>query len=194
MVLASRGSFTMVSNMSREHSFWLFSAAMGLVVACLPLALPELAKVLSTALLIIGLLLMAVALFKFWKAKPDVERNATVSDDNRIQIGSVSGGQNRIGHEIHHHRPEQRHLTDEIKSAILKAMPNDRPVHVLGMNGNTESITYAREIFNFLKASGYELPEEDITWHMYFDPPVGRIGVSPFDSGKVWQVVVGPAE
>ncbi|WP_133170169.1 hypothetical protein [Kumtagia ephedrae] len=112
--------------------------------------------------------------------------------DFNITTGDISGGINRIGHEFH--KPLQRRMSDEMKAGLLRDLPKDRPVSVMGMNGNTESMTFANEIYAFLNANGYEMKADTATWHMFFNPPVGNVNISQHDNGAEWAIVIGPAE
>lgn len=87
-----------------------------------------------------------------------------------------------------------RALHADMEAALLRDLPNDRPVLVLGMNGNAESMAFAHEIYGFPKGHGYEMKGESPSWHMFFDPPVFDIKISPGNRGAEWWIVVGPAE
>jgi hypothetical protein len=181
--------------MRKDFGIALIEIAVAVALWAAPIAFPSF-QVTSGYWIMSGtVLLLAFGLSMYWWPSKQQEVEGTaVGDDNRIQIGSISGGQNRIGHEIHHHRPQQRRMSGEMKAELLARLPNDRPVSVLGMNGNTESMNYAREIHQFLKVSGYKMLDMDATWHMYFDPPVGTVSITKFNREKEWQIVVGPAE
>src|ERR1043166_3771261 len=90
--------------------------------------------------------------------------NQNVSSHN--QSGGVTA------HTVNIDRRIKRKMTDEMKSGLLRDLPNDKPVAVMGMNGNTESMTFANEIHSFLSTNGYRMTTDTATWHMFFDPPV----------------------
>ena len=77
-------------------------------------------------------------------------------------------------------------MTEDMKASLLQALTNDRPVTVMGLNGDTESCAYASEIAEFLKANGYNAT---CSWHMFFNPPVHTVKISPFNEGKEWHLV-----
>lgn len=68
-----------------------------------------------------------------------------------------------------------------------------KPIAVLGLSGNAESMAYANEIHAFLKANRLPVMESEAA-HMFFNPPVFTVNISPFNRGEEWHVVVGPAE
>lgn len=79
-------------------------------------------------------------------------------------------------------------LGDSLVSALR---PLGKHVQVMGLNGNTESMTFAAEIHAYLKAAGLNVSPK-VGWHMFFDPPVFNVTISRLDDDLV--VVVGPAE
>lgn len=181
--------------MRRDFGIALIEIAVAVALWAAPIAFPSIQVTTGYWIMSGTVLLLAFGLsIYWWPSKQQEVEGTAVGDDNRIQIGSISGGQNRIGHEIHHHRPQQRRMSAEMKASILAELPNDRPVRVLGMNGNTESVNYAKEIHQFLAGNGYTMADTEAGWHMYFDPPVGTVKISKFNGEEEWQLVVGPAE
>lgn len=114
------------------------------------------------------------------------------SADQRVTSYYQSGG--ITAHTVNVDTRAKRALQADMKAALLRDLPNDRPVLVLGMNGNAESTAFAQEIYGFLKGHGYEMKGEAPSWHMFFDPPVFDIKISPGNRGAEWWIVVGPAE
>ena len=111
--------------------------------------------------------------------------NQNVSSQN--QSGGITA------HTVHLDRRIRRSLGDELKSGLSK-LPKDRPIAVMGQNGNTESMAFANDIHCFLAASGCDMTTPSATWHMFFDPPVHTVNISEGKGGKEWWIVVGPAE
>ena len=112
---------------------------------------------------------------------------------NVFQIGDHNRVANVHVGDVNIDRRVRRTLGEDLKAGLLQ-MSKDRPVTVLGLNGNTESMAFANQIHDFLAASGYQMTGSHATWHMFFDPPVYTVNISPFNNGSEWHVVVGPAE
>jgi hypothetical protein len=75
-------------------------------------------------------------------------------------------------------------MSSDMQADLLRELPNDRPVAVRGMNGNTESMTFAREIHSFLSANGYRMVDSSATWHMFGDPPVFNVSINEGQGGR----------
>jgi hypothetical protein len=122
---------------------------------------------------------------------PSVPSNTMgpVTGNQGIVTQGQSGGQNVIIN------PRiTRHLDDAMRAGLLKDLPKDKPVLVLGMNGNTESMNYAKEIYAFLKDNDYPMKDKEAGWHMFFNPPVFNVNISDGNNGTERLIVVGPAE
>jgi hypothetical protein len=86
-------------------------------------------------------------------------------------------------------------MDENLKSGLLGHLDRGKPVRVLGRDGDTESMTFAREIHAFLQASGYSMATPIAFEHQFF-------GVKPLDvtinlhaqnGEEVW-LVVGAAK
>ena len=64
----------------------------------------------------------------------------------------------------------------------------------MGMNGDSESMNFANEIYDALKAGGYKMLNDSATWHMFFNPPVFDFKISKGNGEAEWWIVVGPAK
>jgi hypothetical protein len=112
--------------------------------------------------------------------------------NQNITTNNQSGGTNT---NIVNVSPKiRRTMNEALKAAFLKDLPKDKPILVMGMSGNTESMAFANEIWTFLKANGYPVKNDAAAWHMFFNPPVFNAQISPGEGGKEWWIVVGPAE
>ena len=112
--------------------------------------------------------------------------------DQAVTSHNQSGG--ITAHTVNLDRRIKRTMTDDLKSGLLRDMPRDKPVQVMGMNGNTESMAFADEIHQLLRTHGFRMANDAATWHMFFDPPIFNIKISPGNGGAEWWIVVGPAE
>jgi hypothetical protein len=111
--------------------------------------------------------------------------------DQRVTSYHQSGG--ITAHTVNVDTRAKRTLQPDMKAGLLRDLPNDRPVFVLGMSGNVESMAFANEIYGFLKENGYQMKSDAASWHMFFNPPVFNIKISPGNNGTEWWIVVGPA-
>jgi hypothetical protein len=112
--------------------------------------------------------------------------------DQSVVSHNQSGG--ITAHTVNIDRRTKRTMTDEMKAGLLRDMPRDKPVQVMGMSGNTESMAFANEIHRFLQRNGFQMMNDSATWHMFFDPPVFTVNITPGNKGAEWWIVVGPAE
>jgi hypothetical protein len=117
--------------------------------------------------------------------------STTVVNENVISHNQVGG---ITAHTVNVDRRVARTMSDEMKLGLLRELPKDKPVAVMGMNGSTESMRYANEIHAFLRSNGYQMTAATATWHMFFDPPIYTVKISPGENGSQWWIVVGPAE
>lgn len=113
-------------------------------------------------------------------------------DDYSIRVENISGDQNKIGHEIHHHRPPQRHLTPELSRLVVERITRDRPIMVHYPMGNHEAEVLAKELHTYLAAQGYEM-DGDASWFGGGTPAPNTVHIGPFDGERVWRVYLGPA-
>ena len=165
----------------------------GLAMAYLPAIAPGLATygvVGGAVLLLVGLGLGLLGLF-------GSRVGTTPMADRKIGDITVSmGSGNQVGHIGHNvtigHQPKIRVLEDSLKAALLTNISRAKPVRVLGMNGNTESMNFANQIHAFLGSSGFKMESPSATWHMFFEPPVFNININ--DKNPQTWIVVGPAE
>jgi hypothetical protein len=93
-------------------------------------------------------------------------KNTTI--DQRVNSISQSGG--ITAHTVNVNPKYQRALGDSIREKLLKNVPRDKLVVVWATHGDQESFRYANEIFQFLKASGFNL---------FGDAPQGNIFTQP---------------
>jgi hypothetical protein len=112
--------------------------------------------------------------------------------DQRVTSHHQSGG--ITAHTVNIDTRIRRTLQAEMKANLLRDLPSDRPVVVFGMNGNTESMAFANEVYNFLKENVYQMKDRAASWHMFFEPPVFNIKISRGNGGTERWIVVGPAE
>lgn len=168
--------------------------ATGVVISSASQLHPELSKyffwggIAITAISIATLLLLEI--FNRRESRHGPSRSPV--SDYSIHTGAISGTSHRIGHDFYR-SPPQRHLSNELKEALLEGLPNDRSVNVMGMNGDTESMNFANQIHSFLSSNGYNLSGDQASSHMFFDPPTTDINVSSANDGTEWWIVVGPA-
>src|SRR6266568_1071263 len=87
--------------------------------------------------------------------------------DQSVTSHNQSGG--ITAHTVNVARHIRRTMSDALKAGLLRDLQRDRPVQVMGMNGNTESMTFADEIHRFLQANGFQMMNDAATWHMFFD-------------------------
>jgi len=104
------------------------------------------------------------------------------------QVGGITA------HTVNIDTRVRRTLHPDMKAGLLRDLPKDRPVMVFAINGNGESMTFATQIHAFLKDNGYQMKTDAASWHMFFDPPVFNIKISPGEGGAEWWIVVGPAD
>jgi hypothetical protein len=108
--------------------------------------------------------------------------------------GIITQGQTGNNTIVNVDRRKKRSMDANLKTGLLRDLPRDRPIQVMGLNGNTESMAFANEIHAFLKGNGYPMKMDSATWHMFFDPPVFTFNISPGEGGAEWWIIVGPAE
>lgn len=125
--------------------------------------------------------------------KDDTEQRGSTAVINQNVISHNQAG-GITAHTVNVDRRITRTMNDEMKSGLLRGLTKDKPVAVMGMNGNTESMRFANEIHSFLQSNGYQMSAETATWHMFFDPPVYTVKISPGENNTQWWIVVGPAE
>jgi len=122
----------------------------------------------------------------------------STGDDRRPMIDQSVTSHNQSGgitaHTVNLNHRIKRTMSDDFKAGLLRDLKRDRPVQVMGMNGNAESIAFANEIHSFLNVNGFHMMNDTATQHMFFDPPVYNVKISPGNSGAEWWIVVGPAE
>ncbi|MDA4848241.1 hypothetical protein [Hoeflea poritis] len=120
------------------------------------------------------------------------ERRGQIINQN-VTSHHQSGG--ITAHTVNINEKRQRVMPQAMKDGLLRELPKDRPIRVLGMNGDTESNNFAREIHDFLAGNGYEMDPSSPTWHSFFNPPTNDIRISEFKQGdkSLWHIVVGPA-
>lgn len=120
------------------------------------------------------------------------------SDERERAVHNITSNNQTGGitaHTVNVDRRMRRSLTDDLKSGLLDGLSKDRrPIAVMGLNGNTESMAFANEIRSFLKSHGHVMTTDTAMPHMFFDPPVFTVKVSPGNNGREWWIVVGPAE
>ncbi|HWA92444.1 MAG TPA: hypothetical protein VG889_20570 [Rhizomicrobium sp.] len=165
----------------------------GLAMAYLPILEPQFAPyglVGGAVLLLVGLGLGLLGLFG------TRVRAAPMADKKIGDITVSMGSGNQIGHIGHSvtvgHQPRIRVLEDSLKAALLANISREKPVRILGLNGNTESMNFANQIHAFLRSSGFPMESPSATWHMFFDPPIFNININ--DKNPQTWIVVGPAE
>lgn len=180
----------------KEIGALLVAAILVLLAWLLPILFPTLEartgyKFLA-GLIIAGLL---ASIWVIWPVPEKIEEeNVLNGDDNRIQIGSVIGNQNRVGHEIHHHhRPVQRHLTSELSREVEEKITGDKPIRVSYPSGDHETQMLANELHAYLAAQGYEMESNEAGWFMGNNPGPNMVNISPFNNGEIWHINLGPA-
>lgn len=125
----------------------------------------------------------------------DSEQSTSEGDDRSVRVGGDNSGVINTGDTtIEINKKRERHVTPEFAQDILNNLPKDRPVTVLVLNGDSEATQFGREIHKLLSDNDYDMKIDDVTWHMFFNPPVGIINITPFNDGKEWQIVIGPSE
>ena len=125
--------------------------------------------------------------------KGDTEQRGSTGVINQSVIShNQTGG--ITAHTVNVDRRIIRTMNDEMKSGLLRELTKDKPVAVMGMNGNTESMRFANEIHSFLQSNSYQMIADAATWHMFFDPPVYNVKISPGENNTQWWIVVGSAE
>ena len=154
-----------------------------------------LAEVVLVAAFVVGAMV-------FLLARPEKEsETATVRGesfvDQSINVqGSNSGPISQTNNNTFQFSGKtQRRMTDEMKAKMLKELPRDLPLRVLYLNGDPEAKAYGYEIHDFLASNAFEMDEGSPNVHMFFDPPVHTVNISPFIEGnrKLTHLVVGPA-
>jgi hypothetical protein len=119
-------------------------------------------------------------------------------DDRRTIIDQSVTSHNQSGgitaHTVNVDGRIRRSMSGEFKAGLLRDLSRDRPVHVMGLNANTESMAFANWIHGFLQANGFQMLNDTATCHMFFEPPIFNVKISPGNGGKEWWIVVGPAE
>jgi hypothetical protein len=118
------------------------------------------------------------------KAPPIIDQSVTSNN----QSGGITA------HTVNVDRRIKRTMTDEMKAGLLRELPRDKPIQVMGMSGNTESMKFADESHRFLQFNGFQMMNDAATWHMFFNPPVFTVNITPGNNGAEWWIVVGPAE
>ena len=107
---------------------------------------------------------------------------------SREQSGGITA------HTVNLDTKPRRTLTPETKATLLRDLSNDRPVRVMGMNGDSESMSFANEIYDGLKANNYTMLNESAMSHQFFNPPVFGFKISEGEGGAEWWITVGPAK
>lgn len=123
------------------------------------------------------------------KRKSMIDQSVNVPGTN---TGMISPTYNNT---LNINEKQQRKMSPEIKSGLLNDLSRDRPVQVLGLNGDVESFNFAKKIDGFLRDNEFDVVDHSPTWHMFFDPPVKNINISRFNDGdkEMWNIVVGPS-
>jgi hypothetical protein len=121
-----------------------------------------------------------------------------MGDNRRTIINQNVTSYNQSGgitaHTVNVDRRIKRTMTDDFRAGLLRGLPRDKPIQVMGMNGNTESMAFANEIHHFLQANNFQMLNDAATWHVFFDPPVFTVNINLGNGGAEWWIVVGPAE
>ena len=120
-----------------------------------------------------------------------------MADDKKPEIHNVTSHDQSGGitaHTVNIDTKTQRRVTAELEASFLKDLPNDRPVRVFGMNGNSESMNFANEIYQVLESHGYTMLGECAHPAMIFSPPIGIVKISEVNEGAEWGITVGPAK
>ena len=136
-------------------------------------------------------LIVWFAMWLYSKKDNDGAVSAGSLEIHNVTSHDQSGG--ITAHTVNIDTDTQRTFTPELKSSLLQDLPNDRPVQVMGMNGDSESMNFATEIYDGLKAGGYTMLGDSAISHMFFNPPVFNIKINEGNGGAEWWIVVGPA-
>ena len=140
-------------------------------------------------LIVCGVLLVIALVLYLWPEK-ESSSAASIPGNQGIVTFSQSGGTNVLNVDSRIHRT----LTEEIKIGLLHHLTKDKPVSVLGLSGNSESMIFANEIYRFLSKNGFSMKADRAMSHQFFDPPIFTVNVNRFNNGQEWHVVIGPAE
>ena len=106
-------------------------------------------------------------------------------------IIAPSGGYNAITNN--NYGPVPRHLDSQwatsLKEQILRDVPRDKPITVVAIMGDGESIQFAMEILAYLKANGFKVTQDKNVDQALFTGPVKGQIVEPKGDGL--QFIVG---
>jgi hypothetical protein len=84
------------------------------------------------------------------------------------------------------------HRTDTLKKQMLSELPRDKPIIVIGMMSDGESLDFAREIHEFMKQHGFMMKDpKGITQSIFSGAPKG---VQFREDNGEFTVIVGAAE
>ncbi len=82
-----------------------------------------------------------------------------MGDNRRTIINQNVTSYNQSGgitaHTVNVDRRIKRTMTDDFRAGLLRGLPRDKPIQVMGMNGNTESMAFANEIHHFLQGQQF---------------------------------------
>lgn len=101
------------------------------------------------------------------------------------QKGGITAGSVNVG-------PVPRSLnnlqTADLKKQIVNELPKDKPIVVMAVLGDSEAISFAAEIHQFLKANDFPLKEDGISQGVFTGPVKG---LTVRDDGSVRTFIVG---
>lgn len=181
----------------KEIGTLLVALILTLLAWLLPILFPALEAVtgykILAGLVVVGAL---AATWVIWPIPEKIKEEKIMNgDDNRIQVGSIVGNQNKIGHEIHHHRPAQRHLTVELRQGVEQRITRESPVHISYPAGDHEAQTLANELHAYLAAQGYDMNDKEAGWFSGSTPAPNMVNVTTLreEDKDIWHVYLGPA-
>jgi hypothetical protein len=85
-------------------------------------------------------------------------------------------------------QPRSLNREDGLKKQILSDLPRDKPIIVVAIMGDSESLSFASEIYSFLKDSGFKMARDIVAQAAYVQPVKGLIVE---DAGENRRFIVG---
>jgi len=150
----------------------------GIISGLLLVVFPKLNRKVGFGGLVLGVLLVGAAgIIAFLPdgnaQSPPVVNQGPGSAYSFGQQGGITAGTVNIG-------PTKRSLSDSrtepLKTQMLSELPRDKPITVIGLLGDSESVGFATEIHAFLKGNGYNMREPGGISQSVFTPlPKGLI-------------------
>jgi hypothetical protein len=104
----------------------------------------------------------------------DKETPSNINITSNYQSGGITA------HTVNVNPRFQRVLGDDIRKKILQNVPRQKLTVVWATHGDQESFRYANEIFQFLKASGFNLFGDGPHGNIFTQPLYG-VTVTPRD-------------